>query len=223
MDNTLVDWDGEFVRRFKESFGDLAREVDVEKLVESRKSFEMEENFPDHAKPAVLEVIAQPGFYQSLRPLAGALEALEEMLADGLDVRLVTAPHPSCPGSCCQEKFSWLKTHLGEQWLHRIILTRDKTFVLGDVLIDGKNSILLLLLPSPHGHHNHRRRRCPFMDFIIISINTITHKPCVSGCCCPRWNHVIFERVYNIHIDNRPRIRKWNEWKKSIQKEYQAN
>lgn len=38
-------------------------------------------------------------------------------------------------------QYRWVEKHLGPQFVERIILTRDKTVVLGDLLIDDKDSI----------------------------------------------------------------------------------
>ncbi|TKC53524.1 hypothetical protein EI555_014980 [Monodon monoceros] len=37
--------------------------------------------------------------------------------------------------------YHWVEKHLGPQFVERIILTRDKTVVLGDLLIDDKDTI----------------------------------------------------------------------------------
>lgn len=42
---------------------------------------------------------------------------------------------------CVGEKYRWVEQHLGPQFVERIILTRDKTVVLGDLLIDDKDTI----------------------------------------------------------------------------------
>ena len=39
------------------------------------------------------------------------------------------------------QKFKWIEDHLGAEWINRAIITRDKTMVYGDVLIDDKPSI----------------------------------------------------------------------------------
>ncbi|XP_007099791.1 5'(3')-deoxyribonucleotidase, cytosolic type isoform X2 [Physeter macrocephalus] len=44
-------------------------------------------------------------------------------------------------GHCVHEKYRWVEKHLGPQFVERIILTRDKTVVLGDLLIDDKDTI----------------------------------------------------------------------------------
>lgn len=38
-------------------------------------------------------------------------------------------------------QYRWVERHLGPQFVKRIILTRDKTVVLGDLLIDDKDTI----------------------------------------------------------------------------------
>jgi len=136
MDNTIVDWDGEFIRRYSEASGQDP--LEVEEMVRNRQKFEIEENFEasEHAK--VLEVIASPGFYESLKPLPGAVEALQKMVEEGVDVKLVTAPHPLCAGSCAREKFISVERLLGPAFLERLIITRDKTHVQGDLLVDDK-------------------------------------------------------------------------------------
>lgn len=137
MDNTIVDWDAEFIRRYA-SGRDLQ---EVEKIVRSRAKFEIEENFPESARAEVLETVASPGFYESLQPLPGAVEALQALVAEGVDVKLVTAPHPTCPGTCAMEKYTSVERIFGASFQERLIITRDKTQVQGDILIDDKPHI----------------------------------------------------------------------------------
>ena len=117
MDNTIVDWDGEFIRRYSEASGQDP--LVVEKLVRNREKFETEENFQASERAQVMEVIASPGFYESLEPLPGAVEALHKMVDEGVDVKLVTAPHPLCAGSCAREKFISVERLLGPEFLER--------------------------------------------------------------------------------------------------------
>lgn len=39
-------------------------------------------------------------------------------------------------------QYAWIEKHLGYDFLDQIILTRDKTVVTGDILIDDKPDIL---------------------------------------------------------------------------------
>jgi len=41
---------------------------------------------------------------------------------------------------CAQEKINWIRRHLGESWIDRILITSNKTLVAGDILIDDKPS-----------------------------------------------------------------------------------
>eukprot|EP00913_Durusdinium_trenchii_P034764 g32519.t1 len=128
MDNTLVDWDGEFIRRFAKASGRAIEEVE-------------EINFPEADRALVLDVIASPGFYEVLEPLPGAVEALSTLVTSGVDVKLLSAPHPVCAASCAREKFLSVERLLGEEFLERLIITRDKTHVQGEILVDDKPQV----------------------------------------------------------------------------------
>eukprot|EP00437_Effrenium_voratum_P010759 CAMPEP_0181440172 /NCGR_PEP_ID=MMETSP1110-20121109/22830_1 /TAXON_ID=174948 /ORGANISM="Symbiodinium sp., Strain CCMP421" /LENGTH=802 /DNA_ID=CAMNT_0023563967 /DNA_START=84 /DNA_END=2492 /DNA_ORIENTATION=+ len=136
MDNTLVDWDKEFIRRYSTMSG--KDPAVVEKLVRSRQKFEIEENFGKEDQAHVLDAVASPGLYEALEPLPGAVEALQAMVQEGVDVKLVTAPHPTCAGTCALEKYLSVEKLLGKAFVERLIITRDKTTVQGDLLIDDK-------------------------------------------------------------------------------------
>mmetsp|Transcript_18109 Transcript_18109/g.22313 ORF Transcript_18109/g.22313 Transcript_18109/m.22313 type:complete len:630 (-) Transcript_18109:2505-4394(-) len=135
MDNTIVDWDAEFIKRYSDG---SSRHEEIESLIRNRSHFEIERNFPEPERKAVLEVVRQPGFYCSLQPIPGAIDALKEMLAEGVDVRLVTSPHPTCYASCASEKYKFVEKYLGPEFLPRLVIVRDKTYMFGDFLIDDK-------------------------------------------------------------------------------------
>ena len=113
----------------------------VMQLVNSRAFYEIEKNDFGASPERVMSVVTEPGFYAALRPFPGALDALKRMVAAGVDVRLVTSPHPACAASCAAEKYQWLLEHLGPTWIDRLIIARDKTHVQGDVLVDDKPKI----------------------------------------------------------------------------------
>mmetsp|Transcript_3749 Transcript_3749/g.9092 ORF Transcript_3749/g.9092 Transcript_3749/m.9092 type:complete len:730 (+) Transcript_3749:193-2382(+) len=132
MDMVITDWDGAFCERW------LAKHPEDEQIIRGRTKFEIERNFPLEKRDEVLKVIAEPGFYSTMKPFPGALEALKEMVDEGIDVRIVSAPHPQSAGSCAREKYDWIEEHLGQAWIDRLILARDKTHVMGCMLIDDK-------------------------------------------------------------------------------------
>eukprot|EP00960_Hanusia_phi_P052587 761544-Hanusia_phi.AAC.2 len=153
MDNTVVDWDGMFIKRYGRAIGaDEARQKEIESKVRSREHFEIEHNFEEQERAKVMDVIASPGFFAELEPLPGAIEALKEMVDRGVDVRLVTAPHPVCPGPCANEKYDFLLRHFGSEWIDRMIITRDKTHVVGAALIDDKPAVTGSAASPPWNH-----------------------------------------------------------------------
>ena len=55
---------------------------------------------------------------------------------------LCTAPDLDVEDQACwSEKALSVKEHLGDEWLKRLIITKDKTLVHGDYLIDDKPEI----------------------------------------------------------------------------------
>jgi 5'-nucleotidase len=76
--------------------------------------------------------------------LKSAFISFAELLSlpqSGIDVKLVTSPHPCCLAQCTVEKYDWVAKHLGEAWFKRLIITMDKTSVQGDMLIDDKPAV----------------------------------------------------------------------------------
>lgn len=63
------------------------------------------------------------------------------------DVRFCTS-HFLTYTHCVFEKFQWIEEHFDASFVDRIILTRDKTLVRGDILIDDKPKITGLAKPT---------------------------------------------------------------------------
>ena len=59
------------------------------------------------------------------------------MEREGYTVFIVSSPSVKSV-SCHSDKCEWVKQHLGDKWARRLVLTKDKTIVVGDVLIDDK-------------------------------------------------------------------------------------
>ena len=58
----------------------------------------------------------------------------------GLQVFICTSPLTTYK-NCVLEKYQWVEDQLGADWVNRIILTKDKTLVKADYLIDDKPNI----------------------------------------------------------------------------------
>jgi 5'-nucleotidase len=135
MDGVIADFDGEFLKRW--------RERHPEKLyipLEERTTFYVKDSYPEELKPLVVEILLESSFFRDMMPMSGAKEALFEMEQMGLEVFICTSPLNAYK-NCVLEKYVWVENYLGTDWVNRIILTKDKTLVKGDYLIDDKPEI----------------------------------------------------------------------------------
>lgn len=129
MDGVLVDWD----RGFLEAW---AGRTPVD-----RTRYEAELCVPSDRKQEAMDLFCAEGFFRGLPAMKGSIAAMKMMVQKGYDVLICTAPMKNSRWSA-QEKWEWVREHLGEDWLQRMVLTLDKTTVRGDVLIDDKPSIV---------------------------------------------------------------------------------
>ncbi len=94
----------------------------------------------------------EAGFFESLEPIEGGLEALKEMLELGFNVRICTAPYITNPTGF-QAKADWVEKHLGIDWVARTIMTNDKSLAKGDFLIDDKPFSMMKNSLTPEWKH----------------------------------------------------------------------
>lgn len=143
MDGTICNFTKELLMRAHTRLGTpLLHE-------ESCTHFHTEHEFDACFRDSVAKLSDEPDFFASLEPIDGAVTALHEMEASGVRVFICTAPkkfyhNPHCTG----EKHRWVMKHLGRKWTEKVVLTRDKTLVHGDVLIDDKPDVDGVIAPS---------------------------------------------------------------------------
>lgn len=106
----------------------------------SRRSFYVRDDYPETHRQAVEGIYTAPGFFSGLPPISGAIEGVKTLLAQGHDVRICTSPLNQWR-HCVAEKYEWVERHLGTDFVNRMIVTKDKTVVHGDVLVDDKPSV----------------------------------------------------------------------------------
>lgn len=138
----LIDQDGPLAD-FETGFLAIWREKHPDEFyipVEHRTAFYIREEYPENLRQQVDDIYNAPGFYRNLPPTAGCIQALNDMIELGIDVRICTAPL-SRYENCVLEKYEWVEKHLGREFTRRMILTKDKTIVRGNYLIDDKPSI----------------------------------------------------------------------------------
>jgi len=161
MDGVLADFDGEFLKRWRERYPDKFYVP-----LEERTTMYVKEQYPDELKPLVVEIVLEQGFFRDMMPVAGGREALFEMKKMGLEVFICTSPL-STYKNCVSEKFEWVDRVLGPQWVKRIVLTKDKTLVKADYLIDDKPKITgvegmpdweHIIYDCPYNRHVSKRR-----------------------------------------------------------------
>jgi 5'-nucleotidase len=142
MDGVIADFDGEFLKRWREQHPDKFYIP-----MHERTLFYVKDQYPEELTPFVMEILLEPTFFRDMMPIEGAQEALREMDRMGLDVFICTSPF-STYQNCVLEKYQWAENVLGAEWVKRIILTKDKTLVRGDYLIDDKPHITGVDVPS---------------------------------------------------------------------------
>jgi 5'-nucleotidase len=135
MDGVLSDFDGEFLDRWRDRYPE-----EFYVPLAERTTFYVKEQYPDELKPLVTEIVREPGFIRDMKPIVGGKEALTEMESMGHEVFICSSPL-SAYKNCVLEKFEWVDRVLGSSWVNRIILTKDKTLVKADYIIDDKPEI----------------------------------------------------------------------------------
>ncbi|KAM9716248.1 5'(3')-deoxyribonucleotidase, mitochondrial [Menidia menidia] len=139
MDGVLADFEGGFLNKYRSRY---PHEPHIS--LEDRRGFWVSAQYgrlrSDLCDKAI-SIWESKGFFIDLEPLPGGVQAVKEMAKmDNTDVFICTSPikhYQHCP----YEKYAWVEKHLGCDFLEHVILTRDKTLITGDILIDDKPDI----------------------------------------------------------------------------------
>lgn len=142
MDNTIAEFDIGLLSLWREKY---PNEYYVP--LEKRTTFHPHEDYPKHLQKQVIEICHSRGFILNLLPVPGSITAINEMLDLNYDVRFCTS-HLNNYEFCILEKFQWIDKYFGSKGVDRIILTRDKTLIFGDILIDDKPIISGQIKPT---------------------------------------------------------------------------
>jgi len=146
MDGVIADFDAEFLQRWRDRHPDKFCVP-----VEQRTTFYVKDEYPEELKPLVAEILLESSFFRHMLPVPGAKEALEEMRASGLEVFICTSPLTTYR-NCVSEKYEWVEEYLGPAWVKQMVLTKDKTIIKADFLIDDKPSITGAVNPPDWEH-----------------------------------------------------------------------
>lgn len=161
LDNTLADFDKALLATWRNLYPD---EYFVP--LEERRSFHPHKDYPKHLQNKIEKLCHSEGFIRYLPPTPGGIAAVNTMINEGYDVRFCTS-HLSGYDPCVLEKYQWVEAYFGAPAIDRLILTRDKTLIRGDLLIDDKPVIGGAVMPTwehilydrPHNRHITDKRR----------------------------------------------------------------
>ncbi len=107
-------------------------------------SFFIETCYPKEYQKELEGIWAKEGLFAGLKPIDGAFEALDYLLSKGKEFRVCTAPNLESK-TCEGEKKEWLRKYGGDEYVKRLIITPDKTLIIGDYLIDDKSKVTGLI------------------------------------------------------------------------------
>src|SRR3989344_1673012 len=138
LDGPLADFEGEFLKRWWEQF---PNEFFVP--LEKRRAFFLKDEYPEHLREEVVRILTTTGFFADLSPVPGGIDAVKEMTDRGYKIIICTSDIyiKNINTIGLDEKRGWVQKYLGYDFAKTMVLTRDKTLVRGDYLIDDKPEI----------------------------------------------------------------------------------
>lgn len=142
MDGVLADFEQGFIDAWRAAYP----EITPVSLAE-RRHFHLLDDYPPDLREPGRALYTTPGFIRNLPPVKGAVQAFHELLQLDLDVRICTSPLRHYENNVL-EKYEWVERHLGRAATERLIVTRDKTLVRGDLLVDDRPTIAGAMTPT---------------------------------------------------------------------------
>lgn len=146
MDDTIEQLIQAWVQGVNERYGRTAAYEDI-------LSWDMSAAYPGLSKQEVYAIPMETGFWKTVKPIPGAAEALQRLIAAGHEIFIVTATEiESVPEKMNEVLFRYFP------FLSRdhLIITSRKQMIRGDVLIDDGvhnlegGSYYKLLMHAPH-------------------------------------------------------------------------
>lgn len=160
QDGVLADFERGFYNAWKAS-----KHTHPAVELKDRRQFYVKDDYPSEFQADAIDLMTSKGFFRGLPPIDHAIESLNQLIALGHDVRICTSPL-TIYKNCVQEKYEWVEQHLGLDFVTRMMVTKDKTIVHGDILIDDKPTITGSRMPTwehiiydqPYNRHIDRKR-----------------------------------------------------------------
>lgn len=154
LDEVTFGFDEEVIVQWPHYLPDLKR-IDSNEL----KTWNFTDNYPPEYRERITKIWREKGFFKNLKPIEGAVQAINEMLDEGIKVLFCSTPTTQEP-YCMYEKLECVYKYFGERMINRVIFCKDKTTGLyADYLIDDKPEISGEAIPTwTHIHFDRGRQ-----------------------------------------------------------------
>jgi 5'-nucleotidase len=145
MDGVIADFEGGFLDEWK-------RRHPTEPAVslEQRSKFYIVDQYPK-LRGSVRDIFKSRNFFLNLKPIPGSISAIRELASMGLEVFICSSPIDDYR-YCVAEKYAWVDQNLGTEWVRKLILTKDKTLIDANVLIDDRPEVVGVVTPPKWEH-----------------------------------------------------------------------
>lgn len=150
----LLDLDGPFTQWTKRA-NEIVRQIDPTFPIVEESGWETYSHIKtlyEFSNPEMysvwLQALHTPGFYAGIEPVPGSLEELRE-IEKIAEVFFCSTPDRDNP-TCANDKLDWVREHPGAHFVPRTILTKDKTLVYGDTIVEDNPEIIGLRDGSSH-------------------------------------------------------------------------
>lgn len=134
MDGVIADLESHLLDQWNERFPE-----ETPPDIEERQSFYIGMHDPAGVGIKVQSIMHGEGFFETIPPIKGGIEAVNEMRQEH-DVYIVTSAGISYRYAA-SEKYRWVLHHFDEDMMRKLIITPAKYVVGGDILIDDKPRI----------------------------------------------------------------------------------
>ena len=129
MDGVLADFERAFYKHWAARYPERRLPAP-----EDRQHSQIIDDLPEPWHRDARLITHAPGFFRDLPALSGALDGVRGLSAL-YDTWICSTPLRE-GSSSLSEKLEWVEHHLGAEWTERLILTRAKYMIDGDILID---------------------------------------------------------------------------------------
>lgn len=137
MDNVLANFTKSFIKEIDDNNWERGGNIGMYITIKN------DENLEKNKK-----IFNKKNFFLDFEPISGAIANVKEIIKDDrFEVFFCSSP-ATFYKYCVSEKYQWIEKYFGFEMTKRVILTKDKTLIGGDYLIDDKPDIVGLLKPT---------------------------------------------------------------------------